>query len=196
VQADLATAGGARELWREAIAWQGHVDVLVSNAAVLLESPLDATDADWDDAWSRTLAVNVRAAADLAREAVRHFRGRGGGVLVTLSSWAAQRGSGNPDLLAYAASKGAVKALTSTLARAHAAEGVLAYMIAPGIVRTQMSVDAAAGMGGEDAVTAGLAMGEWVPPAEIGELVCFLATGRQRHLTGSTFDVNGASYIR
>jgi NAD(P)-dependent dehydrogenase (short-subunit alcohol dehydrogenase family) len=196
VRADLATSEGARALWREAIAWQGHIDVLVSNAAVLVESPLDSTDAEWDDAWSRTIDVNVRAAADLAREAVVHFRANGGGVLVTLSSWAAQRGSGNPHLLAYAASKGAVKALTNTIARAHAKDGVLAYMIAPGVVRTQMSVDAAGAMGGEAAVTAGLAMGEWVPPAEIGELVCFLATGRQRHLTGSTFDVNGASYIR
>ena len=194
--ADLADVEGARRLWREALAWQGHVDVLVNNAAVLLETPLDDTDEAWDEAWSRTFDVNVRAAASLTRDAVRHFRARREGVLVTLSSWVAQRGSGNPHLLAYAASKGAVRALTHTIARAHAHEGVLAYMIAPGVVRTQMSVDAAAAQGGEDVLTASLAMGEWVPPDEIGELVCFLATGRQRHLTGATFDVNGASYIR
>ncbi len=194
--ADLAELDGARRLWREAVAWQGHVDVLVNNAAVLIETPLDATDDEWDDAWSRTFDVNVRAAANLTRDAVRHFRARQQGVLVTLSSWVAQRGCGNPHLLAYAASKGAVKALTNTIARAHAKEGVLAYMIAPGVVRTQMSVDAAAAQGGEEVLTASLAMGEWVPPDEIGELVCFLASGRQRHLTGATFDVNGASYIR
>jgi NAD(P)-dependent dehydrogenase (short-subunit alcohol dehydrogenase family) len=194
--ADLSELDGSRRLWREAIAWQGHVDVVVNNAALLVETPLDSSDDAWDEAWSRTVDVNVRAAANLTRDAVRHFRERGSGVLVTLSSWVAQRGSGNPHLLAYAASKGAVRALTSTIARAHSKEGVLAYMIAPGVVRTQMSVDAAAAQGGEEVLTAGLAMGEWVPPGEIGELVCFLATGRQRHLSGATFDVNGASYIR
>ena len=73
---------------------------------------------------------------------------------------------------------------------------MLAYLIAPGVVGTQMSVDAAAGQGGIEKVAASLAMREWVPPAEIGELVVFLATGRQRHLSGATFDVNGATYIR
>ncbi len=196
LQADLGVGGEARRLWREALSWHGHVDVLVNNAAVMVATPLESPDDEWDEIWARTWAINVRATADLTRDAVRHFRARGGGVLVTLSSWVAQRGSGLPDLLAYSASKGAVKALTHTIARAHAKEGVLAYLIAPGVVRTQMSVDAAVGQGGEAAVTAGLAMGEWVPPAEIGELVAFLATGRQRHLSGATLDVNGASYIR
>jgi NAD(P)-dependent dehydrogenase (short-subunit alcohol dehydrogenase family) len=58
-----------------------------------------------------------------------------------------------------------------------------------------MSIDAAANSD-QAAITESLAMREWVPPAEIGELVVFLATGRQRHLSGATFDVNGASYIR
>jgi NAD(P)-dependent dehydrogenase (short-subunit alcohol dehydrogenase family) len=196
LQADLAAPGEPRRLWNAALAWQGRIDVLVNNAAVLIASPLDDSDEQWADAWSRTWTVNVRASADLVRDAMRHFQTRGGGVLIGLSSWVAQRGSGNPDLLAYAASKGAVKALINTIARNHAKEGVLAYLIAPGVVRTQMSVDAAARQGGEEKLTASLAMGEWVPPEEIGELVVFLATGRQRHLSGATFDVNGASYIR
>jgi NAD(P)-dependent dehydrogenase (short-subunit alcohol dehydrogenase family) len=196
LQADLASQEATRALWRDALVWQGRIDVLVSNAAVLIESPLDDSDDAWADKWSRTWEVNVRASADLLRDAVRYYRTRGGGVLIALSSWVAQRGSGNPDLLAYAASKGAVKALVNTIARNHAAEGVLAYLIAPGVVATQMSVEAAARQGGADRVTASLAMREWVPPAEIGELVVFLASGRQRHLSGATFDVNGASYIR
>jgi NAD(P)-dependent dehydrogenase (short-subunit alcohol dehydrogenase family) len=196
LRADLAVPGETRRLWNEALAWQGRLDVLVNNAAVLIETPLDDPDDVWADKWSRTFAVNVRASSDLVRDAVRHFQGCGGGVLIALSSWVAQRGSGNPDLLAYAASKGAVKGLVHTIARNHATEGVLAYMIAPGVVRTQMSVDAAVRQGGEEKLTASLAMREWVPPEEIGELVVFLASGRQRHLSGATFDVNGASYIR
>jgi NAD(P)-dependent dehydrogenase (short-subunit alcohol dehydrogenase family) len=196
LQADLAVPGETRRLWNQARAWHGQIDVLVNNAAVLIESPLDDSDEEWADKWARTWDVNVRASADLVRDAVRHFQTREGGVLIGLSSWVAQRGSGNPDLLAYSASKGAVKGLVHTIARNHAKEGVLAYLIAPGVVRTQMSVDAAVRQGGEEKLTASLAMREWVPPSEIGELVVFLATGRQRHLSGATFDVNGASYIR
>lgn len=196
IQADLAKPGAADALWREALTWAGSIDVLVNNAAVMLASGLDVDDDEWDAAWAQAWQVNVKAPADLMRAAVRHFTARRSGVLVTVSSWVAQRGSSNPGLLAYSASKGAVKALTHTLARAHAADGVLAYVIAPGTVRTQMSMTAAAALGGEAAVTAGLAMGEMVPPAEIADLVAYLATGTCRHLTGATLDVNGASYVR
>lgn len=193
---DLARPGSGRELWRQAVAWRGRVDVLVCNAAVMLDSPLQSTDQEWDAAWSQTLAVNVLEPANLMRSAARDFIANGGGTLIVLSSWSAQRGSGNPDLIAYGASKAAIKSMAQTLARAHAKNGVLVYVIAPGIVRTQMSEISAARLGGEAAVTAGLAMGEWVPPTEIGELAVFLASGKARHLSGATLDVNGASYIR
>lgn len=193
---DLAVPGSGRELWQRARAWRERIDVVVCNAAVMLDSPLDATDGEWDEAWQRTLAVNVLEPANLMRSAAREFVASGGGTLIVLSSWAAQRGSGNPDLLAYAASKAAIRSLAQTLARAHARDGLLVYVVAPGIVRTQMSEISAARLGGEEAVTATLAMGEWVPPRELGELVTFLASGTMRHLSGATLDVNGASYIR
>jgi NAD(P)-dependent dehydrogenase (short-subunit alcohol dehydrogenase family) len=193
---DLSVPGAGRRLWDEALAWKGQIDVLVCNAAVMLDSPLDADDEVWDAAWRQTLAVNVREPANLMRSAARHFVAVGGGVLVTLSSWSAQRGSGNPDLIAYSASKAAIKSTAQTLARAHAADGLLVYIIAPGVVRTQMSEISAQALGGEEAVTAGLAMGEWVPPQEIAALVVFLSSGTVRHLSGATLDVNGASYIR
>lgn len=196
IGADLSTPDTARTLWSDAHTWQGRVDVFVNNAAVLLESPLDASDASWDSVWDATWGTNVAGPMSLTREAVRSFVGRRGGVLITLSSWAAQRGSGNPHLTAYAASKAAVKAATQTLARAHAADGLLAYIVAPGMVRTQMSEIAAARTGGEAAASAGLAMREWVPPSEIADLVVFLASGTRRHLSGATFDVNGATYLR
>ncbi|MGE0241625.1 MAG: SDR family NAD(P)-dependent oxidoreductase, partial [Parvibaculaceae bacterium] len=150
----------------------------------------------WDEVWDEALKVNVLAPARLMRHAVRHYLDRGGGILVTISSWAAQRGPGNPALIAYAASKGAVLAATKTIARNYARRNVLAYVVAPGVVRTRLSEQAAAATGGEAAFTATLAMGEWVPPADIASLVTFLASGSAKHLSGATLDVNGASYIR
>jgi NAD(P)-dependent dehydrogenase (short-subunit alcohol dehydrogenase family) len=73
---------------------------------------------------------------------------------------------------------------------------VLSYVIAPGIVRAGMSLEFARTLGDEGGITAGLQMGEWVPPDDIGHLVAFLATGKARHLTGATLDVNGATYVR
>jgi NAD(P)-dependent dehydrogenase (short-subunit alcohol dehydrogenase family) len=194
VQADLFEPSAAAELWEAAASWRAGIDALVNNAAVMEQTPFDGADEAWHTGWERAYRINVLAPADLTRAAVHHFVDRGGGVVVTMSSWVAQRGSGFPGLAAYAASKAAVKALTQTVARHYGTQGVLAYVIAPGIVRTRLSEEAWSGR--EEAVTATLAMGEWVPPADLAELVVFLAGGRARHLTGATLDVNGATYVR
>lgn len=196
VQADLSRPGSARSLWGQALAWRGRVDVVVVNAAIMPETPWDATDEEWDTTWEATLRVNVLEPASLIREAVRHYLATGGGTIVTLSSWSAQKGSAIPQLTAYAASKAATRALTQTVARNHAKDGILAYVVSPGIADTRMSDISAATRGGIEAVNAELAMGERVPPEEIGQLIAFLAAGKCRHLTGATLDVNGASYIR
>jgi NAD(P)-dependent dehydrogenase (short-subunit alcohol dehydrogenase family) len=196
VQADLARPGSARALWREALAWRRRIDVVVVNAATMPTTEFDGPDEDWDEGWRIALQVNLLEPASLVREAVGHFLEQGGGTLIVLSSWAAQRGSAIPSLNAYASSKAALANLTQTVARNFAAQGVLAYVIAPGIVRTRLSEASAAARGGIEGVNAALAMGEMVPPEEVAELVAFLATGTCRHLTGATIDVNGASNIR
>lgn len=197
VAGDFEQAGAAEAVWRESLAWQGKVDVLVLNAAMMEPyGGIDDSDEDWDAAWQRHYQVNVQAPARLMRAAVPHFREQGGGVIVLMSSWVAQRGVTNPQMIAYAASKGAIKAVAQSIARGYAEDRIYTYIIAPGIVRTKMSLDFAELQGGEDAVTATLAMREWVPPEEVGELICWLATGRVGHLSGATLDVNGATYIR
>jgi NAD(P)-dependent dehydrogenase (short-subunit alcohol dehydrogenase family) len=196
VPADLRDPDAPARLWEAAVRWRGRIDVLVNNAAVMPATALDGPDDEWRRGWDDALQVNVRAPAELIRAAVPHFVDRGGGVLITISSWVAQRGPRDPSLIAYAASKAAVKALTQAVCRHHAADGVLAYVIAPGVVGTELSRVAAERTGGADLLTAGLAMGEWVPPEEIADLVVFLAGGSVRHLAGATLDVNGASYVR
>ncbi|MFO0992916.1 MAG: SDR family oxidoreductase [Hyphomicrobiales bacterium] len=197
IGADLKDTKDVDRLWREALDWRGRIDVLVNNAAVMrIAGGIEDDDEAWDKVWDEALKVNVLAPARLMRQAVRHYLKVGGGSLITVSSWAAQRGPGNPALLAYAASKGAILSATKTIARNYAKNNILAYVVTPGIVRTRLSEQAAAAAGGEAAFTATLAMGEWVPPAELGSLVTFLASGACRHLSGATLDVNGASYIR
>jgi NAD(P)-dependent dehydrogenase (short-subunit alcohol dehydrogenase family) len=196
IQADLREAGSARALFAEALAWRGRIDAVVVNAATLLETPFDGSDEQWDENWEATLRVNVLEPVSLMREAVRHFLDAGGGTIVALSSWAAERGSAIARLSAYAASKAAVRNVAQTIAHNHAKDGILVYVLAPGIVHTPMSEISAVARGGIDAVNAALAMGEMVPPEEVAELIAFLAAGRARHLSGATIDVNGATYIR
>ena len=197
IAADLGRNGEVDRLWNEALAWRGRIDVLVSNAAVFrLKGGIEDTPEAWDETWAEALQVNLQAPARLMRQAVRHFVPAGGGILITIGSWSGQRGNTNPEGIAYAASKAGLMAATKTIARGYARKGVLAYIVAPGVVRTAMSLDFAATAGGEAAVSAGLAMGEWVPPEELASLVAYLATGRCRHLSGATLDVNGASYVR
>ena len=86
--------------------------------------------------------------------------------------------------------------VAQTIARNYAKDGILSYVVAPGIVHTPMSEISATARGGIEAVNAALAMGEMVPPGEVADLIAYLATGRARHLTGATIDVNGATYIR
>ena len=197
IQADFTRREAVDALWDAAERWAGNIDVLINNAGVMLwGGGFDAPITDWDRIWEKSFEINTMAPARLLRRAVAHFLERNGGTIVTVSSWSAQRGSTNPANIAYAASKAAIHAATQTVARAYAAQGILAYVVAPGVVHTRLSEQFAATQGGAEQVTAGLAMGEWVPPSEVAELVAYLAGGRCRHLCGATLDVNGASYVR
>ena len=195
LSANFEEPGSARELWREAVAWRG-VDVLVNNAAIMPETAFAGSDEAWDLGWSRALQVNLVEPASLTREAVLHFVDAGGGTVISLSSWAAQQGSAIATLSAYAATKSAIKALTQTIARNYANDDILAYVIAPGIVRTSMSLIAATARGGDDAVKSILPLGDLVPTSEVAAMIAFLSSGLCRHLSGATIDMNGASYVR
>lgn len=198
LQADLSQPGAADALWAEAIALAGRIDVLVNNAGIMYQQGgIECEDDAWDEAWAQSMQINLHSPARLLRLAVRDWLAKGTpGTVVGIGSWVTTRGTSNPAAIAYAASKAAIAAATKTVARAYAAKGILAYIIAPGVVRTQMSQASAAITGGEDAVTATLPMGEWVPPQEIADMIAYLATGKARHMTGATIDINGAAYIR
>lgn len=194
LEADLDGAAAARDLWRRATT-DARIDTLVVNAAAMASTPLTGDDDAWDEGWQVTLQVNVVAATTLMREAAATFAAQGRGSIITIASWAGQQGSRIPDLGAYAASKAALRNFGQTLARANARTGVRVYTIAPGVVD--------AGMGTADlspaeiaGVAEGLAMGHHVGVQEIAELAAFLATDRAPSLTGSTLDLNGASYLR
>ncbi len=194
VEADLTARDAVERLWPEALAIAPGLNVLINNAGIFVDAPVDAPLEQWRAAWTKVIQVNLLAPADLCRDAINHFRTIGGGRIINVASRAAFRGEA-PDEMPYGASKGALVTLTKTIARGFAADGVLAFCIAPGFTDTEMVTGAMDPQAIAEA-TSDIPLGEMAHPQEIGALAAFLCDDRVRHMTGATFDVNGASYVR
>jgi NAD(P)-dependent dehydrogenase (short-subunit alcohol dehydrogenase family) len=194
IRADLGARDGAFGLWREAIATSPAIDVVINNAAVMPAASIESDSDHWHQAWDATLRVNLVAAADLCREAIKHFASRKGGIIVNVASRAAFRGDA-PEHMHYAASKAGMIALTRSIARGFAAQGVLAYGVAPGFVSAGMA-QSFVDEHGSESILREIPLGEMAPPQDVANVVAFLASGLARHATGTTIDINGASYVR
>jgi NAD(P)-dependent dehydrogenase (short-subunit alcohol dehydrogenase family) len=194
VAGDLADGKAAGAVWRAAVGWRGRIDVLVNNAGIYEPADVDDDFERWSASWRRTLAVNLEAPGHLCREAIRHFRERGGGIIVNMASRAAFRGD-DADYMHYAASKAGVVALTRTIARHFGRQGITAFAVAPGFVRTSLNA-AFFREHGEEAAARDIPLGQIAEPEDVANIVAFLASGLARHATGTTIDVNGASYVR
>jgi len=193
--ADLAVPGAATRLWDQALEQLGgRIDVLVNNAGIYEAAPLDMSDADWTAQWQRTLQVNLVASGELSRKAVDHFQANHGGRIVSVSSRAAFRGD-SPSHWHYAASKAGIIAMTKTIARAYAAQNILAFAVAPGFTVSEMTEDYLAGRGGA-AIVADIPLGRVTSTDEVAEAIRWLATDAPAASTGSVIDLNGASYVR
>src|SRR5262249_25256370 len=148
----LTDPSAPKRIWDAALGrLGGRIDVLVNNAGIY-ESVADFAEEDeWHAGWQRTLTINLQAAADLSRLAVRHFREGQGGRIVNVASRAAFRGD-SPQHWHYAASKGAMVSMTRTIARGYAAEGILCFAVAPGFTVTEMAEEYLAARGGAQIV--------------------------------------------
>lgn len=196
VPADLDEPGAAPALWAEALAQlDGRIDVLVNNAGIFEATPLDVDDADWLAGWERTMRINLTASAELCRLAVRHWQARGtGGRIVNVASRAAYRGD-SPAHWHYAASKAGMVAMTKTIARGYANEGILAFAVCPGFTMTGMAEEYLSSRGGEQ-LLADIPLGRVAEPDEVATTVRFLALEAPGSMTGAVLDINGASYVR
>jgi len=136
LEGDIAVPGTVDRLVAETVAAFGRLDILINNAADLIERrPV----ADTDEAlFDRHIALNVRPVFAACRAAVRQFRSQGGGgVVVNLSSIAARTGGGGGSAL-YAGSKAFVATLSRALAKEVAADGIRVNCVSPGVLATPM----------------------------------------------------------
>ncbi|MCU1634013.1 MAG: family NAD(P)-dependent oxidoreductase [Micrococcaceae bacterium] len=198
VVGDAGDPDACRQIVDDAVAGLGGVDVLVNNAGIFEAHPIDTTSfGDWQQAWRRTIDVNLLGPANLSWLVARHLlerpSGPSGGRLISVGSRGAYRGE--PITPAYGASKAGLHAMTQSLAVALAPHGILAAAVAPGFVETDMGRSVLDGPGG-DAVRAQSPFGRVATPGDVAESVAWLATEAPLWVSGTVIDVNGASYLR
>jgi NAD(P)-dependent dehydrogenase (short-subunit alcohol dehydrogenase family) len=196
IGADFRDPQAAQILWEEALARSGgDIVAVVNNAGLFEANRLDRSDIEWLDAWEDTLRINLTAAAQLSRFAVRHWQERGtGGRLVHVASRAAYRGD-SPAHWHYAAAKGGMVAMHKSIARAYAKEGILSYAITPGFTDTAMAGDYLESRGGAG-LLADIPLGRVATPEEIAAIITFCALDAPPSMTGAVIDANGASFVR
>jgi 3-oxoacyl-[acyl-carrier protein] reductase len=190
IGADVSKTEDAQAAVQAAAAEFGRVDVLVNNAGITRDNLLfKMTDEDWDS----VIAVNLRSAFVMSREAQKLFVRKRYGKIVSLSSRSAlgNRGQAN-----YAASKAGIMGLTATLAIELGPYGVNVNAVAPGFIATAMT-DATARRVGLDPDEMRRLAAEQTPVRRVGEpediaaVVAFLASDESSFISGQTIQVNG-----
>ncbi|MDI1462123.1 SDR family oxidoreductase [Catellatospora sp. KI3] len=168
----------------------GGLDILVNCAGV---SAVGTVEQAGDDEWHRCLDVNVVGVARASRAALPHLRRSGSGVIVNISSIAA--GAGLVNRAVYAATKGAVHALTLAMAADLVADGVRVCAVAPGTVDTpwvaRLLANAADPVEEKRRLAARQPTGRLVTAAEVAEAVAYLASPRSGATTGTSLAVDG-----
>jgi len=183
---DVADAAAVRA----AFASIGPVQILVNNAGLCpLTPPEEIGEAEWD----RVLAVNLKGAFLCTQAALAGLRASGWGRVINVASAAGQMG-GIAVGVHYAASKGALLAMTKCFARLLAPCGVTVNAIAPGAAETDLTA------GWPDSVRhdvlGKVPIGRFVKPAEVAATVAFLCSPEAAAITGATIDVNAGLLMR
>jgi len=189
LQADLADPDAAKALVDQAAARLGRLDVVVVNQGIWKRAPIETmTTAEWRE----TLAVNLDGAYGVCQRAAQHMLAQKSGALVLIASTAGQRGEAFHSH--YAASKGALIALTRSLASELAPHGIRVNAVAPGWVLTDMSRAALEGPGAAAALRP-IPRQRPGDPEEIAGPVAFLASDLASYVYGEILCVNGGAVI-
>ncbi|MBO1081498.1 SDR family NAD(P)-dependent oxidoreductase [Roseomonas haemaphysalidis] len=187
LQADLSDVEAACALPHRAAEALGGLDILVSNAGVLLRKPLaETTDAEF----ARVHAINLAAGFALGREAAGIMRAGGGGGRIVFTS-SVNQWMPNPGLVAYGSAKGGLMQLARQMALELAAENITVNLVAPGTIETEFNRVARESPGWRDAKLALIPAARTGTPEDVAGAILFLASGLAGYVTGSTVTVDG-----
>ncbi|MDP3209606.1 MAG: SDR family oxidoreductase [Rhodoglobus sp.] len=192
VVADMGIPSDVERLVQETLGCWGRVDVIVNNAGIAV--PGSATTLSIVD-WQRVVDVNLRGIWLLMKHAIPHMTH--GGSIVNMSS--AQALMGFPGWAGYAATKGAIIALTQQAAVEYAHQGIRVNAVAPGTIMTPLNerifADAADPAALAKAWGDNHALGRFGEPAEVAAAIAFLASDDASFITGVCLSVDGGMRI-
>ena len=183
---DISNADAVRDGHAQIVRELGKVDVLVNNAGILSNNKVEATDAA---EWRRVMGANLDGAFFLSQQVVPTMKAQRFGRIINTSSLAAKTG-GLTAGTAYSVSKGAMSALTFSLARELASYGVTANAIAPAYVKTPMITEQLNEAQRLKLLT-DIPVGRFCEPEEFAHVVRFLASPLAGFITGEIIDING-----
>jgi glucose 1-dehydrogenase len=182
VETDISDERQVVSMIASAIADFGRLDILINNAGIQKASP--SHEVTLED-FNRILNVNLQGTFLCSREAIRHFLARpGGGVIVNNTS--VHELIPKPQYLSYAISKGAIGALTRTLALEYAASGIRVNAVGPGAVETPINRAWIDNPPARAIVESHIPMGRAASPAEMANVFAFLASDEASYITGQT----------
>ncbi|GHH06953.1 3-oxoacyl-[acyl-carrier-protein] reductase [Sphingomonas sp. AAP5] len=162
----------------------GKLDILVNNGGITRDNLVMRMK---DDEWDQVIRVNLEAAFRLARAAARPMMKARFGRIVSITSVVGT--TGNPGQANYAASKGALTAMSKALAQELASRGITVNCVAPGFIASPMTETLPDAQ--KDALNARIPMGKMGAGADIGAAVVYLSSREAGYVTGQTLHVNG-----
>lgn len=190
IKADISNSDEVKELF-ERIA--EPVDVLVNSAGIALPNSIDQNETNWLSSWKDTLDVNLTGLANCCYYVAQKMKKHKAGSIVNVSSRGAFRGE--PDMLAYGASKGAVNSFTQSLAKALGEFNISVTAVAPGFVDTDMASEILSSADGKKLIEES-PFKRIAKPEEVADTIYYLARKSSLFLSGTIIDVNGASFFR
>ena len=186
IQADIGKVPDIRRLFVETIAGLGHVDIVVNNAAMATFKPVEAVTEEEFDA---VFAINARGPFFVLQEAARCLPS--GGRIINISTGATRVGV--PLLGTYLGSKGALEQYSLVLSNELGARGITVNSVAAGVTDTKMLADMLKVYPSDfkSMIVQRTAMGRLGQPAEVADVVAFLASEDARWVTGQTISADG-----
>lgn len=163
----------------------GSVQILVNSAGIVGPNK-PATEVSLEE-WQGTLAVNLTGTFLCCQAALKEMIPAGYGWIVNVASIAGKEG--NPNLAAYSASKGAVIALTKSLAKEAAPYNVIVNALSPAVIATPMNQDT--NQQTLDYMISRIPLGRVGQPQEVAELIAWMASDACSFTTGFCFDISG-----